>query len=226
MHARGPASRKSLARGRRAQLRSLIAILRGLEPQDAVAVADVLVAAGIGMIEVPLNSPRPFVSIERIATALDKAAVIGAGTVTQLEEVASLSDAGGKLCVSPNFNRGVVERAIEQGMTPIPGCMTPSECFAALDAGATSLKLFPYSLIGDEGVAAVRAVLPGHVRLYAVGGVGPETFAGSLAAGVNGFGVGSSLYRPGDDAESVGVAARGLVEAYDAAANAHASEGS
>lgn len=204
-------------------MRSLIAILRGLEPRDAVAVADALVAAGIGMIEVPLNSPKPFVSIERIAKAHGDATAIGAGTVTQPEEVASLSDAGGKLCVSPNFNRSVVQRAIEQGMTPIPGCMTPSECFAALDAGATSLKLFPYSLIGDEGVAAIRAVLPRPVRLYAVGGVGSETFAGSLAAGVNGFGIGSSLYKPGADAESVGLTARRLVEAYDAA-NAHASD--
>ena len=205
-------------------MRSLIAILRGLEPTDAVAVADVLVAAGIGMIEVPLNSPRLFDSIERIAKAHGGAAMIGAGTVTRPDEVASLSDAGGKLCVSPNFNRSVVQKAIGQGMTPIPGCMTPSECFAALDAGATTLKLFPYSLIGDDGVAAIRAVLLGHVRLYAVGGVGPETFAGSLAAGVNGFGIGSSLYKPGADAESVGMAARKLVDAYDAAANAHASE--
>ena len=205
-------------------MRSLIAILRGLEPKDAVAVADVLVAEGIGMIEVPLNSPRPFDSIERIAKAHGGAAMIGAGTVTLPDEVASLSDAGGKLCVSPNFNRSVVQRAIRQGMTPIPGCMTPSECFAALDAGATTLKLFPYSLIGDEGVAAIRAVLPGHVRLYAVGGVGSETFAGSLAAGVNGFGIGSSLYKPGADAESVGLAACRLVEAYDAAANAQTSD--
>ncbi len=204
-------------------MRSMIAILRGLEPQDAVAIADALVTAGIGMIEVPLNSPKPFVSIERIAKAHGDATAIGAGTVTQPEEVASLSDAGGKLCVSPNFNSSVVQRAIEQGMTPIPGCLTPSECFAALDAGATSLKLFPYSLIGDEGVAAIRAVLPRHVRLYAVGGVGSETFAGSLAAGVNGFGIGSSLYKPGADAESVGLTARRLVEAYDAA-NAHASD--
>lgn len=206
-------------------MRSLIAILRGLEPQDAIAIADALVAAGIGMIEVPLNSPKPFVSIERIAKAHGDTATIGAGTVTQPDEVASLSDAGGKLCVSPNFNRSVVQRAIEHGMTPIPGCMTPSECFAALDAGATSLKLFPYSLIGDEGVAAIRSVLPGHVRLYAVGGVGSETFAGSLAAGVDGFGIGSSLYKPGADAESVGLTARGLVEAYDAAPNARRSEG-
>lgn len=205
-------------------MRNLIAILRGLEPKDAVAVADVLVAAGIDMIEVPLNSPRPFDSIERIAKAHGGAAMIGAGTVTRPDEIASLSDAGGKLCVSPNFNRSVVQRAIEQGMTPIPGCMTPSECFAALDAGATTLKLFPYSLIGDEGVAAIRAVLPAQVRLYAVGGVGPETFAGSLAAGVNGFGIGSSLYKPGTDTESVGVAARRLVEAYDAAANSHTPE--
>lgn len=197
--------------------RPLIAILRGLRPEEAVAVGEALVAAGITVIEVPLNSPDPFASIRAMARAIGDRATVGAGTVLCPEEVERLKAAGGRIVVSPNADEAVIRAAAAHGLESWPGVMTPTEAFAALRWGATGLKLFPGSLIGPEGLRAMRAVLPAGTRVYAVGGAGPENFAAWLAAGADGFGIGSALYRPGMTAEQVGERARALVAAYDRA---------
>ena len=199
-------------------MRNLIAILRGLKPCEAPSIADALVEAGILKIEVPMNSPEPFRSIEAISDRFGDQALIGAGTVTCAEQVKDLSAAGGRLCVSPDCNPEVISAAKSQGMISIPGCMTPTECFAALRSGADAIKLFPYFLLDDSGLTAIKAVLPPDVETYAVGGVGTKTFAGSLAAGISGFGIGSSLYKPGSSPEDVSRAAREIVAAFDEAA--------
>jgi 2-dehydro-3-deoxyphosphogalactonate aldolase len=198
--------------------RPLIAILRGVTPAGAAGVAEAIAAAGIDMIEVPLNSPEPFQSIRVIVDAVGHRAIVGAGTVLDPQEVDQVADAGGRLIVSPNFDVGVVARAHELEMQSWPGVFTATECFAALKAGADGLKLFPASVLGPEGVKALRAVLPRTAPVYAVGGVGPENFAAYMAAGADGFGLGTSLYRPGDDAATVAARAAALVAAYDAAA--------
>ena len=205
-------------------MRNLIAILRGIEPAEAPGVAGVLVETGILKIEVPMNSPEPFRSIEAISDKFGDHALVGGGTVTRIEQVKDLSAAGGRLCVSPDCNPEVISAAKSRGMISMPGCMTPTECFAALRNGADAIKLFPYFLVDDSGLAAIRAVLPPETEFYAVGGVGPGTFAGSLAVGISGFGLGSSLYKPGASAEDVARAAREIVAAFDeAAAKAHGS---
>jgi 2-dehydro-3-deoxyphosphogalactonate aldolase len=197
--------------------RPLIAILRGLRPEEAVPVGEALVAAGIGTIEVPLNSPDPFVSIGAMARALEGRATVGAGTVLRPEEVEWLREVGGRIVVSPNADEAVIRAAVAHGLESWPGVMTPTEAFAALRWGATGLKLFPGSLIGPEGLRAMRAVLPAGTRVYAVGGAGAETFADWIAAGADGFGIGSALYRPGMTAAEAGERARALVAAFDAA---------
>ena len=199
-------------------MRNLIAILRGIEPSEAPSIAGALVEAGILKIEVPMNSPEPFRSIESISGRFGDQALVGGGTVTSIEQVEDLSAAGGRLCVSPDCNPEVVSAAKSRGLISMPGCMTPTECFAALRSGADAIKLFPYFLLGDSGLSAIRAVLPTGTETYAVGGVGPGTFAGSLAAGISGFGIGSSLYKPGSRAAEVSHAAREIVAAYDEAA--------
>ena len=199
-------------------MRNLIAILRGIEPSEAPSIAGALVEAGILKIEVPMNSPEPFRSIEAISGRFGDQALIGGGTVTSIEQVKDLSAAGGRLCVSPDCNPEVVSAAKSRGLISMPGCMTPTECFAALRSGADAIKLFPYFLLGDSGLSAIRAVLPPGTETYAVGGVGPGTFAESLAAGISGFGIGSSLYKPGSRAAEVSHAAREIVAAYDEAA--------
>jgi 2-dehydro-3-deoxyphosphogalactonate aldolase len=198
--------------------RPLIAILRGLAPPDAPAVAEALVSAGFDKLEVPLNSPDPFQSIRAMVEAVGDAAVIGAGTVLEASDVDRVADAGGRLIVSPNFDVAVVSRAHELEMASWPGVFTASECFAALKAGADGLKLFPASVLGPSGVRALRAVLPRTAPVYAVGGVEAEDFEAYLGAGIDGFGLGGSLYRPGDHAETVAARARMLVAAYDSAA--------
>lgn len=198
--------------------RNLIAILRGITPDEAVPMAAALIDAGITMIEVPLNSPQPFVSIRRMVDARGSEAVIGAGTVLTVADVAAVAAAGGQLIVSPNADVEVIATTKAHGLQSWPGVLTPTECFAALKAGADGLKMFPSFLMGTEGLKAIRAVLPKGTQVYAVGGAGPENFAGWMAAGADGFGIGTALYKPGRSLADIATRARDIVAAYDAAA--------
>jgi 2-dehydro-3-deoxyphosphogalactonate aldolase len=197
--------------------RNIIAILRGLRPEEALLIGEALVAAGINTLEVPLNSPDPLDSIARLARALEGRATVGAGTVLTPEDVARVRDAGGRLVVSPNCDPAVIGATRALGMESWPGVMTPTECFAALGAGATGLKIFPGSLLGPEGLKAIRAVLPPGTRVYAVGGAGPDNFAAWIKASADGFGLGTALYTPGLSAEEVRARAQRIVQAYDEA---------
>ena len=196
--------------------RPIIAILRGVQPAEAVAIAGVILAAGIDKIEVPLNSPSPLESISAIVKAYGDRALIGAGTVLTIAQVWQLRAAGGKLAVSPNCDPAVIAATIAAGMQSWPGIFTPSEAFTALQAGATGLKLFPGGMAGPKGLKAMRAILPIGTQVYAVGGVGPENFVEWVAASADGFGLGSAIYKPGDTPETVAAKAQAIVAAFDA----------
>lgn len=195
--------------------RNLVAILRGVTPSEVEAIGKTVIAAGITKIEVPLNSPDPLKSISILSRTLGGDALIGAGTVLTVEDVHAVKNAGGSLIVSPNCDTDVIKETKVLDMASYPGVMTPTECFTALQTGATGLKLFPGSLIGPEGLKALRAVLPQSTELLAVGGAAPNNFAAWQQAGVDGFGIGSALYKPGDDATAVRKKANLIVEAFD-----------
>ena len=197
--------------------RPVIAILRGITPDEAEPIAAALIENGIDRIEVPLNSPEPFESIGRMTKAFGSDAQIGAGTVLTTENVQRVADVGGKMIVSPNADAGVIAKTKDLGLASYPGVLTPTECFAALAAGADGLKFFPAFLLGLDGLKAVRAVLPPTTECYMVGGVGADDFATWVKGGASGFGIGSSLYKPGDSAELVATRAKALAAAWDGA---------
>ena len=191
----------------------LIGILRGIRPGEAQAVGEALCATGWRLIEVPLNSPQPLESIGQMAGAFPQS-LVGAGTVLTVADVRNVHAAGGRLVVSPNFNADVVRETVRLGMVSLPGVITPSEAFAALDAGAHGLKLFPAEMISPAVLKALRAVLPAGTLLMPVGGITPGNMAAWRAAGASGFGIGSALYKPGMDAAQVRAAAQGFREAW------------
>ena len=191
----------------------LVAIIRGVTPPEAVAIGEALVGGGIRIIEVPLNSPEPLVSIGRLAERFGDEVLVGAGTVLRADQVGEVRGAGGRLVVSPNMNPAVIRAAVEAGMVSSPGVFTPSEAFAALDNGAHALKLFPAEAASPQVVKAIRAVLPKTARLLVVGGVTPQSVAGWLDAGADGFGLGGALYKTGQGAGETLEKARAFVAA-------------
>jgi 2-dehydro-3-deoxyphosphogalactonate aldolase len=192
----------------------LVAILRGLRPDEAEEIGEALYGAGIRLIEVPLNSPEPFESIARLARSLPADAVLGAGTVLEADAVARVRDAGGTLIVMPHADTEIIRAAKAAGMWCVPGVATPTEAFAALKAGADALKLFPAELVSPAVVRAMRAVLPKDNKLLPVGGITPDNMSDFRAAGVAGFGLGSALYKPGMDAATVAANANAFVKAW------------
>lgn len=192
----------------------LVAILRGLHPDEAVAVGTALVDAGMTVIEVPLNSPEPLRSIAALADALAGRAIVGAGTVMSADDVREVSAAGGRLIVTPHADSAVIRAAKAAELTCVPGVATPTEAFAALAAGADALKLFPAEAIPPKVVKALLAVLPAGTRLLPVGGIAPETMAGYVEAGAAGFGLGSGLYKPGMTPQEVGAHATAYMTAW------------
>ena len=193
----------------------LVAILRGIRPEEAEAIVSMLIETGFEAIEIPLNSPEPFVSIEKAAKLAPAGVLIGAGTVLSVEDVDRLNDAGGRLLVSPNVEPDVIRRAGQHGMVTMPGVFTPTEAFSAIRAGASALKFFPASVLGADGIKAVCAVLPKDIPVGAVGGVSEADFATYRAAGVSCFGLGSSLYKAGLSVTEVRKRAERAVATWD-----------
>lgn len=195
--------------------RHIIAILRGITPPESINVCEVLYAAGIAMIEVPLNSPDAPKSIKDAARTLAGRAIIGAGTVLSQADVDGVADAGGAFVVSPDTNPAVIARTLARGMRSYPGVFSPTDAFTALRSGATGLKFFPAEVLGPKGIKAMKAVLPPAVPLYAVGGANPDNFREYFAAGCAGFGLGTYLYKPGMKLDEIAARARTAVAAYD-----------
>ncbi len=193
----------------------LIAILRGLVPNSAEAVSDSLIDAGFRVIEVPLNSPQPVQSIATIVKRHGDRAIVGAGTVLTVEDVNAVADAGGRIIVSPNMNPDVGRAAVAKGLFWCPGVITPSEAFAALDIGASVLKIFPAEMMPPAAIAAMRAVLPKDAVIAAVGGITPQTMGPYVAAGVDGFGLGSALFKPGYSLDDIAKRAQAFVQAWE-----------
>lgn len=193
----------------------LIAILRGVKPAETEGVVGALLEAGFTAIEIPLNSPEPFRSIEIAVKMAPKGCLIGAGTVLTTDQVEQLDAVGGRLMVSPNVEPAVISLAAAKGMVTMPGVFTPTEALAAARAGATGLKFFPASVLGPSGINAIRAALPPDLEIAAVGGVSEENFADYAKIGIRSFGLGSSLYKPGMLAADVAGRARATIEAYD-----------
>jgi 2-dehydro-3-deoxyphosphogalactonate aldolase len=191
----------------------LIAILRGVKPDEVLAVADALERQGIGIVEVPLNSPQPMESIARLARAYGDRLLIGAGTVMSAAQVAEIAAAGGKLIVTPHADPAVTRAAKQHGLLAVPGFFTPAEAFAMLGAGADGLKLFPAEAASPAVLRALRAVLPAGTAVMPVGGIDASNMAAWQAAGAAGFGIGSAIYKPGDSPETVAAKAHGLVSA-------------
>jgi 2-dehydro-3-deoxyphosphogalactonate aldolase len=191
----------------------LVAILRGVRPEEIEGIADALVEAGFSMIEIPLNSPEPLASIGRIAKRYGDDVLIGAGTVLSVDQVEAVRGVGGRLIVSPNTNAAVIGASAAAGLVSLPGYSTPSEAFAAIGAGASGLKLFPAEASAPAVLRAQRAVLPADMAVLVVGGITPETMAPWLGSGAQGFGLGSALYKPGDAPALVGERARHFIEA-------------
>lgn len=192
----------------------LIAILRGVTPEEALAHVGAVIDAGFDAVEIPLNSPRWQKSIPAVVEAFGSRALIGAGTVLQPEQVDELAKMGCRLIVTPNIQAEVIRRAVGYGMTVCPGCATATEAFSALDAGAQALKVFPSSAFGPEYIKALKAVLPPDVPVFAVGGVTPENLAQWIKAGCAGAGLGSDLYRAGQSVERTVQQATAFVKAY------------
>ncbi len=182
----------------------LVAILRGVRPDEVEGIADAIIAAGVTIIEVPLNSPDPFASIELMAKRFVGRAIVGAGTVLSVAEVERCAAVGAQLIVSPNMRPDVIKTTVAAGMLSAPGCLTPTEAFAALDVGAHAVKLFPGEMVTPSVVKAMRAVLPKSATVLVVGGVTVENSAAFRAAGADGFGVGGSIYKAGTTAAEAG----------------------
>ena len=193
----------------------LVAIIRGVTPDEAAGVGRALFEGGIRIVEVPLNSPDPFDSIKRLAGELGDSALVGAGTVLDPKDVDRVKHAGGRIVVSPNTNPQVIRATVEVGMVSSPGFFTPTEAFEALANGAHALKLFPAEAASPKVVKAVRAVLPSDVPIVVVGGVTPESMGGWLECGADGFGLGGGLFKPGQSAAGTLAKARAYVEALD-----------
>jgi 2-dehydro-3-deoxyphosphogalactonate aldolase len=195
----------------------IIAILRGITPDEVTSVGDALYAAGIRIVEVPLNSPDPFMSIAKLAKHFGTRMVVGAGTVLSVQDVNQVKETGGTISVSPDCNPETIARALALGLDPLPGVFTPTEAFTAIRAGAQHLKLFPAEVASPQTVKAWRAVLPKHIQVHAVGGVTPSNMSEWLACGVSGFGIGSSLYKQGMNLSAVSQSATTLVKAWTVA---------
>jgi 2-dehydro-3-deoxyphosphogalactonate aldolase len=196
----------------------LVAILRGVQPAEAESICAALEQAGVCIVEVPLNSPNPLETISFLSRSFGSRMLIGAGTLTETLHVAQVADAGGKLIVTPHADTAIVRAAKAAGLIAVPGFFNPTEAFALLQAGADAIKLFPAEVLGPPMLKALRAVLPKDTNVIPVGGIGPEQIAPWKAAGASGFGIGTSIYKPGDDAQAVSAKARALVAAIAATA--------